>query len=51
MDKFLITQSVIFTKKNGYSFVLDKSWHDYAKRLKIRILPYDYIFNEKILDV
>ena len=47
MDKFLITQSVIFTKKNGYSFVLDKSWHDYAKRLKIRILPYDYIFNEK----
>ena len=50
MKNFLITQSVIYSKKRGYQFLLSKDWFDYSKKLNINLIPYSYSFSKKKLD-
>ena len=49
MKNFLVTQRVRFSKKRGYEFFLAKDWYDYASKLKINLIPYNFIFDEKNL--
>ena len=46
MKNILITQSVAYSKKRGFSFLLSKDWHDYAKKINIKLIPYDFIFSK-----
>ncbi len=49
MKDILITQSVLYSKKRGFTFLLSKDWHDYAEKINIKLIPYDFIFSEKKL--
>ena len=47
MKNILITQSVSFTKNQGFSFFLSNNWYDYAKKINVNLIPYDYNFSKK----
>jgi len=50
MNNILITQVVSFSKKKGFSLTLSKDWYEYAKKININLIPYDYIFSKNRLD-
>ena len=42
----LITQVVTFEKKRGFIFSLSKDWIDYASKIGVNLIPYDYNFKK-----
>ncbi len=42
----LITQVVTFQKKRGFIFSLSKDWIDYASKIGVNLIPYDYNFKK-----
>ena len=50
MRNIIVTQTVIYSKKRGYTFALSKEWTDYAKKIKFNLIPYNYYFSNKIFE-
>ena len=46
----LITQVVTYEKKKGFIFSLSKDWIDYASKIGLNLIPYNYNFKKSKLD-
>ncbi len=46
----LISQVVTYDKKKGYIFSLSKDWIDYAVKIGVNLIPYNYNFKKTYLD-
>ena len=42
MKNILITQTVVYSKKRGYTFSLSKDWYDYSNKIRFNLIPWDY---------
>ena len=42
MKTILITPNVVYSKRKGFQFYLDKNWFDYSRKIKFKLKIYDY---------